>query len=580
MSRRRAQLARSRLARRVALWLSAAALACFGCEPLTAPPADGGSDGGAAVEPPAACPAGTMLFPGEVVCAPGDWAGCAAGFVAAAGGWGCEPVLPAAACTGATREALGETACRPVGDCAAAPPADAALFVDASRTAPDTATQFRTVSAAVAAAASGAKIFIRPGQYAESLTLTRPVTLAGQCPRDVHLVGPGGVVASTIRVNTPGVVLEGLTLRSGYAGLSIAGGASVVARQLIVDGAGAVGVSLAEAGSSLSLSDAVIRNATPVSSGSGWGLSVQNGSTAVLAEVALAGNHVTGLRASGAGSTIRATSVVVRDTNAGGTYDWGRGAVSQRGARLEVTRGAFLGSVETGVVVAEAAQASLTDVVISGTRPSGLGKLGRGINLADGSRLTLVRGTVSHNRDAAVMVAGAGAFADVRDSVVFSTTPSGDPIARGITVQEGGGLALSGSAVVASVEAGIAVVDEGSWAALGRCAILETALDLQGKFGHGLVMGLSTVAMRGCQVGRSAGIGLAIGPGSFVGDELAITANGTGLFADAAVKVTVSDVVPQSAGPDEAILSTSSRFIGNRTTNGAGLLALPGGLSR
>lgn len=566
--------------RRCALCLALAALAFAACGPAVSPPADGGADAGAVAEPPATCPAGTMLFPGASECAPGDWAGCASGFVAAPGGWGCEPVLPPAACTGATREALGETACRAVGDCAAAVPADADLFVDAARTAPDTATQFRTLSAAVAAAASGAKIFIRPGQYAEALTLTRPVALVGQCPREVQLIGPGGVVASTIRVNTPGVVLEGLTLRSGYVGLSIAGGASVVARQLVVDGAGAAGVSLAEAGSSFTLSDGVIRGSAPVGNGSGWGLSVQNGSSATLTDVALAGNHVTGLRASGAGSTIRAASVVVRDTRVGGIYDWGRAAVSQRGASLEVTRGAFLGSVETGVVLAEAAQATLTDVVVSGTRPNSAGKLGRGVNLADGSRLVLVRGTVSHNRDAAVMVAGAGAFADVRDSVVFSTTPSGDPVARGITAQEGGGLALSGSAVVGSVEAGVAIVDEGSWAALGRCAIFDTALDLQGKFGHGLVMGLSTVGMRGCQVGGSAGIGLAIGPGSFVGEDLAVTSNGTGLFADSTVRVTVSDQVPQTAGTDEAIISTSTRFIGNGATNGAGLLALPGGLTR
>lgn len=523
-----------------------------------------------------------MLFPGATRCAPGDWAGCAAGFVPSDAGWGCDAVLPAQPCTGATREALGEATCRPIGDCAAPAPADATHFVDAALAGPEDATHFRSIAGAVAAAPSGAKIFIRPGQYPQPLTLSRPVQLVGQCPRDVQVQGSlaAGSLAPAVRVTSPGVSLEGLTLRGGFVGLSIAGGGAVVAKDLVLDGNGATGVSLAEAGASVALASCAIRNTAPAGSGSGWGLSVQLGSTATLADCALVANHVTALRASGAGSTVRATGVVVRDTAAGAALDWGRAAVAQRGAFLELTRAAVLGSVEIGVVVAEGSVATLADVLVRGTRPNSAGAFGRAINVADGSRLTLSTSTLSHNRDAALMVAGAGSFADVRDSVVYATTGSSHEVARGITVQESGGLALSGSAVVGSVEGGVVIVDDGSFGALARCAIFDTQTERDGGFGHGLVGGLSTVGLRACHLGSSAGVGLALGPGSFVAEDLTLSDNGTGLFADGVVSVTVRDQVPASAGLNEAVISTSTRFIGNRATTGAGVLALPPGLGR
>lgn len=519
-----------------------------------------------------------MLFPGESTCAPGGWVGCANGFVPAASGWGCEPVLPAQPCSGATREALGETACKPIGDCAAGVPADVDLFVDA--TGPQDATHFRSLAAAVAAAGSGAKIFLAAGSYAEPLTLTRPVTLVGACPARVSIVGPGGVVASTIRVNTTGVVLERLTLRSGYVGLSIAGGGSVVARQVVIDGAGAAAVSLAEAGASVTLSDCAIRDAFPVSNGSGYGVTVQNGSTATLTDCALVGNHVTALRASGNGSTILAASVVVRGTKPSPQYDWGRAAVAQRAARLELRRAALLDAYETGVVVIDDSIGVLEDVVVSNTVPNAANLFGRAVNVADFSRLTLLRSTLSHNRDAALMLAGASAFGDVRNSVIVDTQGSADGVGRGITVQEGAFLALSESAVVNSAEVGIAVVDVDSFATLGRSAVLGTGPDARGQFGHGLLMGLSSLTAKGCHLAGNSAIGLALGPGAFLGEDLTITGNGTGLFADTRVSLKVSDTIPASAGADEAFLSSSSRFIGNTAPNGSGLLVLPPGLGR
>jgi hypothetical protein len=348
-----------------------------------------------------------------------------------------------------------------------------------------------------------------------------------------------------------------------------------------VDGNQGIGISLAEAGSSLTLTDCAIRNTTSNNMGTaGWGVSIQNGSTATVSDCAVNMNTVTGLRASGLNSSITASRVSVRDTRVGTVNDWGRGAVAQSGAKLTFDHVAISGSAETGIVLAVGATGLLTDLTVSNTMTNSAGLFGRAINVADQSRLTLTRATLSRNKDASLMVVGQGAFADVRNSVIYSTTRAKDDVARGITVQESAGLALSGSAVVGSVECGVVVVDDGTWAGIGRSAIFDTAADSKGGFGHGLVTGLSNVNVRACQIGGSAGIGLAVGPGSVLADELTLTANGTGVYVDQSVTLSVVDQVPGNAGTDQLFLSTSSRFIGNAENSGSGALALPSGLFR
>jgi hypothetical protein len=549
-------------------------LLLLACTPpqQTTPPEDAGTQ----EPPPSSCPAGTMLFPGSNVCQPGDWAGCGAGFEPDDSGWGCKPVVPAQPCTQATREALGQTSCVPVGDCAAPVSSDATLFVDITRTVPDDGTHFSTIKAALAAAPSGAKVFIGAGQYAEQLTAARPVTLVGKCPAQTHIVGYG--TWPSLRVTSAGVALEGLTLRGGYVGLSLSGGSSLTGKDLVLDGNNAVGISLAEAGSSVTLSNSVIRNTASSGSFPGWGVSIQNGSTATFTDCALVANHVTALRASGTDSSITATRVVVRDTQAGVTNDWGRGAVAQNGANLTLDHVSISSSVEIGVVLAVNSLATLTDVVVRDTQLNSAGAFGRAINVSDSSKLTLVHSTLSRNRDASLMVVGVGALADVRSSVIYSTTRAQNDVARGITVQEEGGLALSGSAVVGSVEGGVVIVDEGTWGSLGRSAVLQTATDAKGGFGHGLVMGLSNVDARDCQFGSNGATGIAVGPGSFIGAELTLTNNGTGVFVDNTVTLNVVDQVPASAGNDQAYISSSSRFIGNTQPSASGNLIVPVGL--
>ncbi|SDO76079.1 right-handed parallel beta-helix repeat-containing protein [Actinacidiphila guanduensis] len=78
---------------------------------------------------------------------------------------------------------------------------------------------YRTVSQALAAAPDGAVIAVAPGTYAESLTLSRAVTLSGDgTPGSVRLESPMG---STVVVEADAVRLTGLTLQGADANAAV-----------------------------------------------------------------------------------------------------------------------------------------------------------------------------------------------------------------------------------------------------------------------------------------------------------------------------------------------------------------------
>jgi len=102
-------------------------------------PADQHADttGTCVAGPPPECEAGSMKAPGELVCAPIGWSDCEGGFEKDPSGWGCKELL-AEGCTGATRAALGQKSCVPVGDCNAPfPPANATRIGSGSVPLPD-----------------------------------------------------------------------------------------------------------------------------------------------------------------------------------------------------------------------------------------------------------------------------------------------------------------------------------------------------------------------------------------------------------------------------------------------------------
>jgi len=71
--------------------------------------------------------------------------------------------------------------------------------------------QFKTLRDAIAAAPTGAKVIIRPGDYHEALLITKPITLQAEVvDGSVVLEASGG---TALKLDTPSALISGLTIR-------------------------------------------------------------------------------------------------------------------------------------------------------------------------------------------------------------------------------------------------------------------------------------------------------------------------------------------------------------------------------
>lgn len=401
------------------------------------------------------CGAGQLAVPGEA-CADLGWRACPAGFIR--DDWSCAPVLPATACTGATRAALGSGTCAPIGDCDAPfPPGGATHFVDATLTQPD-ATHFVTIAAAVAAAPAGATIAIAPGTYRESLTLPRAVRLVGRCPAQVTLIGSPAVFVDAVT----GVEIEGVTLRDSLIALRVERGSKVTLRHAVLEHNERSAVQVLDENTEVTLEDVVVRD-TQVDSTTatfGQGVAASFSAHVTLRDVELRSNTETGVFLDRDGTRGTLSRVVVSDTDpraSTGRLGWGIGV--QRGASLEATEVVVSRSTAGGIVVAGApSAATLRDVLVRDTR-MGLDNAGvataLGVSISAGATATWTGGGSESAPGMLVHVAGAGSRLTMRDVTVQHGRAQGATITAGVTVEDDAKATLARVTVRATATAAV-----------------------------------------------------------------------------------------------------------------------------
>ncbi|MDP3236310.1 MAG: right-handed parallel beta-helix repeat-containing protein [Myxococcales bacterium] len=371
------------------------------------------------------CDAGQAAFPGEGCSALG-WSVCPAGFTPTA--TSCEPVLPSAACTGATRAALGQTNCVPVGDCSAPfPPPAATVFVDADGGVD--ATHFRTIAAALSAAPAGATIAIADGRYAESLKPTRPVKLVGRCPSRVSLVGNPGIEL----IRTRDVELESLTVRDSILAARLELGASLRLRHVVLEDNLRSGIQALDRGTQVVLDDVVIRGTAPDPATATFGQGIAMGSAAqlTLTDVELRGNGETALFLNQAGTAATLTRVLVSDTQPrASTGRLGWGIAVQAGASLTATQLVVQDNLGVGILIAQrGSSATLTDTVVrriaESTDATGAA-FGFGVS-AQAATLTWTGGAIEDVTGGLLDVQGTEGVATVRNVTGQRTLAGGAP---------------------------------------------------------------------------------------------------------------------------------------------------------
>ena len=337
------------------------------------------------------------------------------------------------------------------------------------------ATPFATIGAALSGATAGDVIAIGEGDYDEIVIVRSAVRLIGACAARSVLRGPIApsargrldidavdVVVRDLGVHGRGLgiwvsaggsaALEGVVVRDvdlggilvlGAAnlrdvlirdvgpgaggvfgrGLHAEGGARVHATRLVVERSRELGVSLGGAGTSSRLEDLVVRDTLGVASDStiGVGVVVYGGASLELVRAVLEHNRFAGLNAGDALTSVTATDLVVRDTEAQASdglagqalFIGGGASVSAQRALLERNRGAEVASYAPGTRV------TLEDAVLRDTRGRASdGAMGAGIVATEGGAVALRRVLITRVLAAGVVVDGVGGALDGEDVTI------------------------------------------------------------------------------------------------------------------------------------------------------------------
>jgi hypothetical protein len=575
----------------------------------------------AETEPPDSCAPGQAPLPAG--CAPVGPAACASGFAPHESGFGCVPVLPEAACAGATKATLGSTSCTPVGDCDAPfPPPDATVFVDASGSG---APHYATIETAIAAAPAGAVIAIADGTYDEALGITHPVTLVGRCAaramvatsstspvlntsaavtvRGVTLRGGAGVT-TTAALSLDAVVVEGgvgrgVLGRAAHVTIgrsvirNVAAGANGYGQALYTEQGGVVDVDDTEitsvvgrggvafdAGSKLALHRSVVRAISVATDGGlGGGLTAYQGAEISLVESAIDRTNVTSIALAHAakGATVQRSTLsrVAKMASApytGAAIDTGEGAsVSLEDATLADIESVGVAASDAGTTV-HAVRTAFVEM-----KPGGDIGFGDAIVGLSGAAFTLEGSVVLGVHGLALQVEDAGSKLDVRGSYVAHTASgaNGDGGYAAVATH-GASLSFDASTLEDSGQIGIVVRDAASTATLSGSLLRGIRPTASGEYGIGMFVSagatasVSTSTVRGA---KSVAVFTSAAGARVVGSIL--RKNTIALHAQDGSNVVTIDDDAAPITPLDLAVGSSVRFEANETNTGGGSLPVP-----
>ncbi|MBI5546539.1 MAG: right-handed parallel beta-helix repeat-containing protein, partial [Deltaproteobacteria bacterium] len=524
--------------------------------------------------PPGTCPAGSFAVLGKPTCQAVGVPSCADGFHRDPSQWGCAPTIPAAACAGATREKLGSATCAPVGDCGGAfPPEGASLFVDDSYAdgALD-ATHFKTIGAAIAAAADGAIVAVEEGAYPESLSSDKALRIVGRCAEKVVLQGAldgkrGLAVAAPVSVT-----LSGFSLKGFDQGVLASSGAQVSVQDCVLDGNRSVGVVADGLGGAtqVTVTGSVIRSTLVKADGRyGDGAAAVAGASLAVEDSALIANHTAGLLVQDTGSRLSLLRTVVSGTLPNASGYWGYGIQALDGGELDLTASAVLGGTfggvavfsskatlrdtviqgvamgqdsagnktgaavisQSGELIAErttfasiekhglylspGTTSTLTDCVVRDVHPPAPETAALAIAVGDGSQLTATRVALLENEGIGLILES-GSRAAVVDSLVRGTTPVPGILAtgHGVSVRLGSVLTATHLSLVANAGVGLSIIGADSTADLEGLIVQDTRIapveDATSCYGLGIRLIEGQLVVRRGLLARNAAAGILV----------------------------------------------------------------------
>ncbi|HCP47174.1 MAG TPA: hypothetical protein DIU15_14115 [Deltaproteobacteria bacterium] len=229
--------------------------------------------------------------------------------------------------------------------------------------------------------------------------------------------------------------LENTTIRNtqprddGALGIGIGAylGASLVARDLLLEHNHEVALVIHDAETSVELGDTTIRETQPRTDGSyGSGISIEGGARLVAHGLLLEQNHDIALLIRDPGTLVELVETTIRDTQPrqDGLYHGAVGMVVRDGAGVIATDLVLDNNQSTGLFIQdEDSQVELTTATIRNTQPTSTGTYGDGIEIQRGARLVASDLVLENNHHTGLFINDAGTSVELENTRITGTQP-------------------------------------------------------------------------------------------------------------------------------------------------------------
>jgi hypothetical protein len=331
----------------------------------------------------------------------------------------------------------------------------------------------------------------------------------------------------------------------GGWGLQASEGAVATVTRVVFEGNRDVAIAALYAGTALTVVDTVVRDTewggTDRTSG-GKGLQVQEGATASVTGAVFDRNRDVAVIAGGPGTSVSLSDLVVRDT---GSRDRDRtrgyGLEAASGATIVLTRAIFERNRELAIVAHDAGtEVTLDNLVVRDTqgRESDLAR-GRGLQASGGARAQMSRAVFERNREIAIVAATTGTSVVLADVVVRDTRgrDNDHALGEGLHAQDGAQVQAARALFEGNRYLAIAAGNEGTSVTLSDLVVRDTRSQESDRTG-------------GSGLWVSGGAAVEAGRAAFLRNcRVAVVAYGSGASL-ALSDVVVADTMEEECGSD------------------------------
>jgi hypothetical protein len=331
---------------------------------------------------------------------------------------------------------------------------------------------FGSVGEAIAAAQAGDIVALAKATHTGSVELNTAIALVGACAGQTLVAAPSpDENAATIVIDgAGGALVANLTVSGARRGIWAQAGAALSSIvEVEVKASMRQGVYVSGAGTAVVMDEVAVRDTQSRASDKkeGNGLAVDSGASVKVSRGMFERNRDAAILISGAGSSVELSETIVRNTlSRESDKRTGNGLLVQSGAHAKAARARFDKNRDVAVDLIDAGSTvELTDVFVLDTLSCEDDLRGGGaLRLGLGAQATVVRGLFERNRDVAVETWGAANTIEFTDVVVRNTLSreSDSTVGFALYISDGSVATITRSLIDQNRDIAIAVGDPGT----------------------------------------------------------------------------------------------------------------------